>query len=338
MLLALELLRLDGGTQPRAAMNLDVIEDYANHLTDGAKFPPVTAFYDGTEYWLADGFHRFQAHRQNGALKIEADIKQGSRRDAVLHSVGANSSHGLRRTNADKRRAVMVLLEDAEGWAEWSNREIARRCGVGSPFVATLRPDISVIGLQIERKVERNGTTYIQNTANIGKAKPQQTEPPESQQPVIAPSVAQITPSAPRVKYVGMAYLEAEPSPLERINAKLAAPTHEVFVRDEEDEPEETLIPIEVANAGMRVSAPENTMTRMVDALAPAINDQQVDGFSKALDKLLEYRDIMEELRQRPRYKFLGIATLCRLAAEMLTVPTPDFYPSPKTIDLEVPV
>ena len=32
-------------------------------------------------------------------------------------------------TNADKRRAVETLLNDAE-WATWSDREIARQCGV----------------------------------------------------------------------------------------------------------------------------------------------------------------------------------------------------------------
>lgn len=60
-------------------------------------------------------------------------------RDAILFSVGVNSSHGLRRTNADKRRSVMRLLDDAE-WSTWSDREIARRCGVSQPFVGNLRP------------------------------------------------------------------------------------------------------------------------------------------------------------------------------------------------------
>jgi len=34
--------------------------------------------------------------------------------DAVFNSVGANAEHGLRRTNADKRRAVLTLLNDDE--------------------------------------------------------------------------------------------------------------------------------------------------------------------------------------------------------------------------------
>ena len=62
----------------------------------------------------------------------------GSRRDAILYSVGANQAHGLRRSNADKRKAVMTLLGDEE-WSQWSNREIGRRCGVSPEFVNRLR-------------------------------------------------------------------------------------------------------------------------------------------------------------------------------------------------------
>lgn len=104
-----------------------------------------------------------------------ADIRQGKKRDAILYSVGANASHGLRRTNEDKRRAVMLLLEDDE-WKLWSNREIARRCTVSYQLVNDIRKELSLSdsGCQIEqqeRKVERNGTIYTQNTSNIGKHK-----------------------------------------------------------------------------------------------------------------------------------------------------------------------
>lgn len=137
--LDLDAIRVDGGTQPRAIIDMAVVEDYAQAIGDGAKLPPVTAFYDGSEYWLADGFHRWHAHKALGLAEIETDVHQGTRRDAVLFSVGANAAHGLRRSNEDKRRAVLTLLNDPE-WAQWSDREIARRCGVAHPFVGKLRP------------------------------------------------------------------------------------------------------------------------------------------------------------------------------------------------------
>jgi hypothetical protein len=50
-----------------------------------------------------------------GLAKISADVREGSRRDAILYAVGANASHGLKRTNRDKRNAVRVLLKDPGG-------------------------------------------------------------------------------------------------------------------------------------------------------------------------------------------------------------------------------
>ena len=70
-------------------------------------------------------------------------------RDAILFSVSANAQHGQRRTNEDKRRAVMRLLEDPE-WSRWPAREIARQCGVTHPFVSALRDSVSGNDYQID--------------------------------------------------------------------------------------------------------------------------------------------------------------------------------------------
>ena len=170
MLLRIDQLRLDGGTQPRAEINRSILRDYADALSDETIFPPVTVFYDGAAYWLADGFHRVHAHKYLNWLEVEADVHQGTQRDAVLYSVGANAVHGLRRTNDDKRRAVETLLNDPE-WVAWSDREVARRAGVGAPFVASLRPAICnrITDSPMQRTVKRNGTVFTQNTAAIGK-------------------------------------------------------------------------------------------------------------------------------------------------------------------------
>jgi hypothetical protein len=65
----------------------------------------VIIFYDGQDYWLADGFHRVQGAKHFNIRNIRADIRQGTRRDAVLYSTGANGKHGLRRTNEDQEEA-----------------------------------------------------------------------------------------------------------------------------------------------------------------------------------------------------------------------------------------
>ncbi len=109
----------DGGAQMRVEMKPDVVLDYAEDMAAGAAFPPVIVYFDGTEYWLADGFHRVAAARKIERETIEAEVLDGDARQAILHGIGANASHGLRRTQADKRRAVERLLRDEE-WGKWS--------------------------------------------------------------------------------------------------------------------------------------------------------------------------------------------------------------------------
>jgi hypothetical protein len=164
----LKKIRIDGGTQPRAAIYENIIADYANALLDGTILPPVVVFFDGDDYWLGDGFHRYHANKKARLSEIEADVRNGTQRDAILYSVGANESHGLRRTNEDKRRAVLTLLNDEE-WSKWSNRVIARQCAVSPGFVDKLRASLPTVGTDDDRTyVDKHGNVGTMNTANIG--------------------------------------------------------------------------------------------------------------------------------------------------------------------------
>jgi hypothetical protein len=138
LILPIKEIRLNGGTQMRQEINQDVVQDYAEVLDE---LPPVVVFDDGNKHWLADGFHRVKAAVFAGRDSIRCEIRRGSRRDAVLFAVGANANHGVRRTNADKRKAVVALLSDRE-WCRWSDREIARQCAVSGPLVTVLRREI----------------------------------------------------------------------------------------------------------------------------------------------------------------------------------------------------
>ena len=137
-MIELSRIRIDGGTQTREKLNEATVKEYVEAINAGATFPPVTLFFDGSNYWLADGFHRYFATKKAGKKQIHEDITPGTQRDAVLHSLGANASHGLPRSNKDKKRAVETLLNDPE-WSKWSSRAIAEKCVVSHSYVSTLR-------------------------------------------------------------------------------------------------------------------------------------------------------------------------------------------------------
>jgi len=173
-------IRIDGGTQSRASINQQIVADYVEAIKLGDVFPPVVVFFDGADYWLADGFHRYEAYASAGSDTLRVDLRQGTRRDAVLFSVGANAVHGLRRSSDDKRRAVLTLLNDAE-WQKWPQTKIAQACGVSQAFVSRIvaaEQPASYSENKI-RQVERNGATYEQNTAKIGKSEPRPEPAPQ---------------------------------------------------------------------------------------------------------------------------------------------------------------
>lgn len=175
-MLKISLIRRDGETQSRAEICERTVQEYAEALRDPNRvFPPVIVYNDGVDHWLADGFHRVAAWELIGRAEVPVDIRQGDRRAAILHACAANAAHGLRRTSADKRRAVTILLQDAE-WSKWSNREIARRCGVSDALVRDVRGSICEKNADGGmRTVERNGTTYTQDTTKIGTTRNSKT-------------------------------------------------------------------------------------------------------------------------------------------------------------------
>jgi len=100
------------GLQTRAQISMDAVREYATEERErGAVFPPLTVFHDGAVYWLADGFHRLGAARQNGKKKVACEVREGGFADALRHALGANSSHGMRRTHIDIANAVKLAYE-----------------------------------------------------------------------------------------------------------------------------------------------------------------------------------------------------------------------------------
>jgi len=132
----------DPGAQMRVEMRAETVNDYAEAMLNDADFPPVILYHDGTDYWLGDGYHRVAAARKIERETVKAEVREGTARDAILCGVGANATHGLQRTQADKRRAIERLMSDPE-WARWSDRKIAEAVKVDHKTVAKVRRELS---------------------------------------------------------------------------------------------------------------------------------------------------------------------------------------------------
>jgi hypothetical protein len=119
-----------------------------------------------------------EAARNCGQETIAAEIREGGRPEAMLCSCKANTGHGKRRNNADKRKAVEKLLKHPE-WFAWSDGKIAEECAVSPPFVASLRKNPTTN--PFESPILRLGIDgRVIDTSNIGKGAalmPPETEP-----------------------------------------------------------------------------------------------------------------------------------------------------------------
>lgn len=152
-------LDVDQKLQFRESTNAKVIEEYAENMvainhrdfvvdSRDEEWEPIVVYHDkkADKYWLVEGFHRVAAALKAGFDYFQARIKKGTFRDATEHALRSNASHGLRRTNADKRRAVAFVLQDSD-WCLDSDSVNGRRCGVDGKTVASVRRELVEKGL-----------------------------------------------------------------------------------------------------------------------------------------------------------------------------------------------
>jgi hypothetical protein len=165
-------IRIDGGTQARLKLDQDVVKEYAECMKDGDKFPPVTVFYDGSEYWLANGFHRYFATKSNGELEIECEVKQGTLDDAVLYAFSADGRQGLSRSAEDNRNIIIRMIQHPV-WGKWSNAEIAKHVGVSKMTVGRVKASLEKDKPAPTKKKykDKHGNESTIETKNIGKTK-----------------------------------------------------------------------------------------------------------------------------------------------------------------------
>lgn len=180
-LIDISAIRTDGGTQARLKLNKDVVKEYSEHMKDGDKFPPIIVFHDGSEYWLADGFHRYFASKSNGELEIECDVRKGTVDDALLYAFSANGRRGLSMSAEDNRNIITRMLKHPV-WSKWSNGEIAKHVGVSKMTVGRVKASIEKEqgkSAPTKKKYKnKHGDESTIETKNIGKEKAKKEEPP----------------------------------------------------------------------------------------------------------------------------------------------------------------
>lgn len=183
MRILIEDIETDGGTQARVELSQKAVNDYAELMKEGTIFPPVDVFHDGSQYWLADGFHRLFAWRSIGSVDIEANVHKGTVRDAKWFAFQANKDRGLSLTPADRRNIVEKLLKDEE-WGKKSYSEIARHVGVSKMTVSRIAGELFNGEDQGPKTVtKQDGSEYQMQTANIGKTKSKEPKAPKETKP-----------------------------------------------------------------------------------------------------------------------------------------------------------
>lgn len=192
MKLELAVVRIDGDTQARVGLDQAVVMEYAENMKEGANFPIMVAFHDGSDYWLADGFHRYFARKSNGELEAEFDVKQGTKRDALFYSFGANGTRGLKLSAEDIRAIITRMLQDDE-WRIWSDVQIAHHVGCSSMTVGRVRHSLEDAGKVAPKKstkyVAKDGKTKEMKTKK-SSAKPKEEKKPE---PEFQDQIAELT-------------------------------------------------------------------------------------------------------------------------------------------------
>lgn len=164
---------LDRNYQTRFTLNEEVVKEYAEAMENGEIFPPVSVVGNR----LTDGYHRVAAAEMLGKKEIEAEIVEGDEKAALRSALSANLKHGLRRTNEDKRQALMLAWEnrdklfdeflgqDEKGKPNGlpSKRQLAAICGVSNFLALNFIEEQRVV--ENTTPVPRDECAAVENTA-----------------------------------------------------------------------------------------------------------------------------------------------------------------------------
>jgi hypothetical protein len=135
----LDKLGLYDDIQMRVKLPQGAITAYAKAMESGSAFDSIKCAELDGELIVYDGFLRKKAYIKAGITRAKVTIRMaGSRDEVVLWAVQANAYQCLARSNEDKQRSVLRLL-NTEISKTMSNVDIAKAAGVAESYVRKVR-------------------------------------------------------------------------------------------------------------------------------------------------------------------------------------------------------
>ena len=121
----------------------DTVELLLAKVRSGETLPPLILLYDEKtkKYYVVDGKYRLLVNRRQHNRTVKAVVYYGSINDALRLRLLANANHPTPLDNAEKRRNVKSVLENADWW-RWCDGIIAKYCGASPRFVGMIRAEL----------------------------------------------------------------------------------------------------------------------------------------------------------------------------------------------------
>lgn len=198
--LALSEIRIDGGTQQRPVDD-DVVARYGALMQDGRKseFEPVDVVFDGKDYWLWNGFHRYHAIRKLNEKEIEASVEDGTNRDAVYYSCSANSKHGFPRQPGTVRAMLLETVFPDQEWSQQTDGEIAEWIGgCTRRHVSMCRKEYETPQKETnsgQAKTQKGSTSHIGHNESPKDSEPKNEGEAETKEPKLTPIAGSVVDS-----------------------------------------------------------------------------------------------------------------------------------------------
>ncbi len=261
----IDVVRTDGGTQMREVIDQDRVYQFVADMKDGDVFPRIFAMFDGSNYWLVDGFHRYHAMKLMGIKEIEIDYKPGTLHEARVLAYSVNNKHGKPPTLADKRKAVADALTNPLTMHK-SDNEIAKICGVSHPMVASARNP------EAKERQEKNRIKSMKKKLGV--------ESDSTPTPVESDSTPRAADAAPVDPNAGEAPDEAE---IKAAEMAMQADMDMMYKLLESDEPLK-LAHEEIKRLNLRVAQQETRLHGLMNERNEAV--KMVKSLQKQLEKL----------------------------------------------------